>query len=160
MYFSKISLKNAVSSLSFLGGTSNLAAGLNQARTNQFTSANGDRTGVQNIVIFITDGFDSSDSQPNAISEAAQAKAAGIIIFGVGIGRAADAEDSYRKIASLPQQLKQSYYPTSSYSSLNSTLIDALVARTCVSSAHIDCSRKVGLQNASPPRYFVIFRKF
>lgn len=157
MYFSKIGLKNAVSNLSYLGGTSNLGPGLNEARATQFTSFNGDRTGVQNIIIFITDGFDSGDSQTNAIYEAGQAKASGIIIFGVGIGRAADTEDTYRKIASPPQQLKQSYYPTSSYSSLDSTLIDALVARTCVSSAHIDCSRKVGLQNASPPRYFVIF---
>lgn len=154
--FSKAQLKNAVSNIAFLGGSSNLANGLNVARTNQFTSANGDRPTVQNIAIFITDGFDSSDSQTNAVSEAALSKAAGIVIFGVGLLSASGILDSplYLSIASFPQQMKPSFYPVSNYPGLNSAVVDALVARTCVSSANVDCSRKVGLSKHFASKIF------
>ena len=49
-------------------------------RTQQFTEANGDRPGVPNVAILLTDG-ESTENPENTIPEAADARADGITIF-------------------------------------------------------------------------------
>lgn len=57
---------------------------LEYMRTNMFTTANGDRSGVPNIGVILTDG--RSNSYSYTASEAANARNAGITIFAIGIG--------------------------------------------------------------------------
>ena len=62
----------------FMGGSSSLAAGLTEMSAVQFTPANGDRLGVADIAVVITDGPDpASNLTAGAIaaySAAVQAK--------------------------------------------------------------------------------------
>ncbi len=49
-------IKDKVRALRYEGGKTNIARALIELQQTQFTSVNGDRTGVQNIAILITDG--------------------------------------------------------------------------------------------------------
>ena len=49
-------VKNAIKSLAYLGQTTNTPEGLKFTREQCFNQANGDRPGVQNLAIFISDG--------------------------------------------------------------------------------------------------------
>lgn len=128
-------LHTAIASLPYSGGGSNLSAGLHEMRVNQFVESNGDRIGVQNIVVVITDGFDRDSS---SLAEAALAKAAGIVIFGIGTGGIDPV--SLESLSSLPQQNKPSFL-LANYQQLRN-LVDPTVARICVSSADSDCTDK------------------
>ena len=63
----------------------NLQAALNTMRTAVFNASFGDRNGVQNIAILVSDG-NSNVLQSNTIPEASLAKAAGITILSVVTG--------------------------------------------------------------------------
>lgn len=145
----KTALQSAVSGLDFPGSstaTSNLSAALFEARTVQFSAARGDRPGVQNIVIVVTDGFDASDSQRGAIAEANATKAQGTVIYGVGVGnRALENADTFGAIVSRPLDLQPSFYTATDYAALDNdvTISDAIYRRVCTASAHSDCSSKV-----------------
>ena len=62
------------------GGTTNTADGLLYAYQQQFTSNNGDRQNVQNIIIIITDGR-SNVNPERTIPNAQAAKDRGITIY-------------------------------------------------------------------------------
>lgn len=65
-------------------GTTNTASALNTLSDFMFTAANGDRPGVQNVAIVITDG-DSNDRE-QTVQAAVKAKQADIDIVSIGIG--------------------------------------------------------------------------
>ena len=67
------------------GGRTNTQAGLNVMRMQHFTSFRGDRAGVPNIGILVTDGY-SNEFESNTIAEATQAKNNGIKMYTVGLG--------------------------------------------------------------------------
>lgn len=67
------------------GSTTDTAGGLNYARTSMFTTEAGDRSGVNNIIVVITDGG-SSDSN-KTIQEATLTKNANIRIISLGVGK-------------------------------------------------------------------------
>lgn len=108
--------------------------------SSQFTEINGDRLGVQNIGIVMTNGFDSGDSVSAALTQAAAARDAGVVIYSIGIGDGINAT-TLAGISSLPQQVQPSFYQTNL--GQLSSLADPVVARTCVSSAESDCTTKV-----------------
>jgi len=60
-YSTVASVQAAISSLSYIGGTTNTAAALAFVRTMMLTSAAGDRPQVPNVVVVLSDG--QSDSQ-------------------------------------------------------------------------------------------------
>lgn len=79
------SLSKAIMATSYNPGKTNMAAALHDMRTEMFQREHGDRPGVPNIALLITDGY-SSISSPEGVTEAQQARARGIQIFTVGIG--------------------------------------------------------------------------
>lgn len=69
-----------------MNGRTNTYQGLLETRTNMFTPLNGDRSGVPNYGIVITDGRSNVEPQ-NTIPEANNAKRDNIRLFAVGIGQ-------------------------------------------------------------------------
>jgi len=83
-YSDKNSLLFAISnSVQLQTGGSNIYAGLNAVRTQQFTSSNGDRNGVRNVVVFIS-GSSSSVNGNLLIPEARNLEQAGVKVYAVG----------------------------------------------------------------------------
>ncbi|XP_064644644.1 cartilage matrix protein-like [Lineus longissimus] len=81
-YYNKAAMQRAVSAIRFTAGTTGTFRVLRQMRLNGFTAANGDRPGVHNIGILITDGISNNPYQ--TIAEATACKRAGIELFCVG----------------------------------------------------------------------------
>jgi len=107
-YTSKDTLKAAILAVPFLGGSSSLAGALREMSLVQFTPAMGDRLGVADIAVLVTDGPDSASNLTQdahaAYDAALQAKTSGIIILGVGVTSNADRANStlLADICSLP----------------------------------------------------------
>jgi len=81
------SVQNVFNSFDFYRkfGTTNTPAALEAARDDQFTTAHGDRPGVQNYVITVTDG-NSNVNQERTIPDAEQLKSAGVIVYSIAVG--------------------------------------------------------------------------
>jgi collagen type VI alpha len=76
-------LQNAIE-FSHPGGTTNAQAGLSLAK-NQFTSANGDRSGIPNVVVYVSDGYSDVLEVPGSDMAADQLKNTGVTIYSVGL---------------------------------------------------------------------------
>ena len=85
----KTEVYRAVRSIPYIYGSTNTADGLHTLRTEMFNPANGDRPGVPNVAIVITDGISNLNSE-RTIPEAVMTHAAGIHIFVIGIGLTGD----------------------------------------------------------------------
>jgi len=73
-----------VQRIPYCGGNTNTTGGLRLARTEIFNAANGDRSGVPNVLVLITDGnptreVDQLDGEANTI------KGLNVRIVGVGV---------------------------------------------------------------------------
>ena len=84
-YQDKLALFTAIDDIPYRYGSTNTADALNTMRTQMYTAANGDRPGVPNVAIVITDGVSNINSR-RTIPEAEQARAEGIHIYAIGIG--------------------------------------------------------------------------
>ncbi|KAI0230884.1 Collagen alpha-6(VI) chain [Lamellibrachia satsuma] len=73
-----------VKKLKYVKGKTNIAGALQTARTEVFTQARGDRPGVRNIGIIITDGEATVDAN-NTLPEAELVKQDGVRMFAIGI---------------------------------------------------------------------------
>ncbi|XP_022328093.2 matrilin-3-like [Crassostrea virginica] len=82
---SKTEVFNAVDAVPRRYGSTNTAAGLETMHAEMFTEANGDRPGVPNICIIMTDGVSNINYQ-RTIPEAVTAREKGIHIYAIGIG--------------------------------------------------------------------------
>lgn len=82
---SKSSILAAIDEIVYMYGSTNTADGLETMTNKMFTSANGDRSGVDDVAIVITDGISNINSR-RTIPEADNAKSKGIHIYTVGIG--------------------------------------------------------------------------
>jgi collagen type VI alpha len=80
-------MQNVLNSLDFYNkfGTTNTPSALESARDQHFTKSRGDRDGVQNVIIIVTDGY-SNVNQANTIPDANQLKNAGTLIYVVAVG--------------------------------------------------------------------------
>jgi collagen type VI alpha len=96
------SAQNVLNSLDFYNqfGTTNTPAAFEATRDVQFTSARGDRNGVQNVVIIVTDGY-SNVNQQNTIPDALQLKSSGVLIYSVAVGDAPQMSE-IKSMASSP----------------------------------------------------------
>jgi hypothetical protein len=100
-----------------LGGGTNIAKGIDDAQS-QFNTAG--RKGVPHVMMIITDGKEDDPTDPeNPVVAAGNAKLAGSIIFGIGVGDDVDV-GAMREIVSPPYQTY--YFPVSSYENLTSIL--------------------------------------
>ena len=81
----KLDLFKAIDAIPYRYGSTNTADALKTMRTVMFTAANGDRPGVPNVAIVITDGVSNINAR-RTIPEAEEARAEGIHIYAIGIG--------------------------------------------------------------------------
>ena len=79
-YQNKVALFEAIDYIPYRYGSTNTADALNTMRTQMFTAANGDRPGVPNVAIVITDGVSNINSR-RTIPEAEQARAEGCLLY-------------------------------------------------------------------------------
>ena len=78
-------LAKAVMAVQYDPGKTNMAAALRRMRRDMFVRTHGDRPGVPNIGVLITDGYSSVDMHDTTV-EANRARHKGIQLFGLGIG--------------------------------------------------------------------------
>lgn len=90
-YHDMTSLTNAIDHVPYKSGGTNTGAALNTLYSKMFTTANGDRPGVPNIAIVVTDG--RSNNHPNTVKEASNARNHNINIFSVGVGSGVDTNE-------------------------------------------------------------------
>uniref|UniRef100_A0A0B7A6Y2 VWFA domain-containing protein n=1 Tax=Arion vulgaris TaxID=1028688 RepID=A0A0B7A6Y2_9EUPU len=84
-YRTKALMNSAINNIQYSPGATNMADALKVVRMNMFTQNNGDRSDVANVVILLS----ANDISINSLQTAAEAdatRAAGIQIYGVGIG--------------------------------------------------------------------------
>lgn len=81
------SAQNVLNSLDFYNqfGTTNTPSALQATRDFQFTAARGDRVGVSNYVIIVTDGY-SNVNEGQTIPDAMLLKGDGVKIYSVSVG--------------------------------------------------------------------------
>lgn len=89
-YRSREDVRAAVTGVPFTAGATNTADCLRYVRTVSFTPSKGDRPGVPNILVVLTDGGGSADDKRRALDEAEYAKMSGIHVVTIGIGDWAD----------------------------------------------------------------------
>ncbi len=89
-------IKNKVRALDYEGGKTNMARALIELVQSQFTSLRGDRPGVQNIAVLITDGKNEpseEDRNLDPVEEARKAKDRQIEIITVGVTKDIDRQE-------------------------------------------------------------------
>ena len=84
-YKTKDDVYNAIDNIPYRFGSTNTADSLKTMHTEMFTRRNGDRPGVDNICILITDGVSNINSR-RTIPEAEAARGKNIHIYVIGIG--------------------------------------------------------------------------
>ena len=123
-YDDRQSLLNAINTIHYHGGSTNITAALQTARQIMFTLQNGARPGVPKFLILLTDGVANREAT-STLSEANQTKAANITIFTVGITQAVD-KDQLQAIASSPNY----FFFASNLTHLNA-IVQALTEDLC-----------------------------
>lgn len=98
-YNTKEYILNAIGDITFTPGSTNTADALRTMHYDMFTTENGDRPSVPNIVIIVTDGVSNINSR-RTIPEAETARDDGITIYALGIGLLETKE--LKGISSLP----------------------------------------------------------
>ena len=124
-------MKNAIVAISYVGGSTNTYAGLREMHNTQFVESKGDRPGIPNIAILITDGASNIESE-QTIPEAEAAREDGILIFSIGVN-AFDSEEEIKLVSSQPQLYLRNYFLFPSYENLPSAHFTAdFLREVCV----------------------------
>ena len=127
-YYSKTSLMDAISGITYEGRSTNTAGGIREMRTVQFTAGHGDRPGVRNVAIVITDG-ESRITPEQTIPEAEEAHNQDIIVYSIGVtDKVKEAE--VIAISSPPHELNKNYFLATDFTNLD-TIIQTIVDATC-----------------------------
>ena len=141
-YSNRGDLSSAILSLPYPYGnapsTMDLSLGLNTMRTSLFAPNNGDRVGVQNFAIVLTNG--GMIDTPEVHNEMTLARHAGITVYVVGVSNRANLND-LRNISPGPQQQYFNWFFNNADFSALSNLIVPVSNRMCAA-ANTDCSQK------------------
>ena len=122
------SVKNAIRTLLYNGSSTNTAQGLKVTREQCFSPANGERPGVLNLAILITDGQpDPANRKEQALREAESLKGIATVIT-IGVTNVTDTE-LLREISSTPQLESQTWFVVEDFSELK--VIRAVIKATC-----------------------------
>ena len=112
------SIKDAILGLAYLGQTTNTPEGLKVTREQCFNQGNGERPGVLNLAIFISDGVPyPADRRDPAIREAELLKGVATVIA-IGVTDVID-RDLLKTISSSPQIENQNWFVAVDFSELN-----------------------------------------
>ena len=114
-YSNRESLLNAIDNINITGGWTNFAKALRTGRA-MFVPSRGARIAVPKLLIMLTDGVPSRDTTIT-LEEANTTKAAGIIIYTVGVGVDVDKEE-LRNIASK----REYFFFATNFTELNNVL--------------------------------------
>ena len=126
--YDKNTLRTQVLNTAYMHSFTNTSGGIRLMHLEQFTSANGARSNVDQIAIVITDGESNLDMD-RTISDAEAARAAGIEIISVGVTDAVNMAE-VAGISSLPQTLDYNYYLIEDFTTL-SDVVQHIVDSTC-----------------------------
>ena len=129
-YSTKDEIQNAIRNLAYIGEWTNTPEALLQTRLQCFNSTTGDRPGVDNLVIIVTDGvpFPIERMEP-AIHEAATLRDTGVTIIAIGVTDEID-EDFLKEMSSFPQIKDKNYFMARDFSAL-SQITTNVVEGTC-----------------------------
>ena len=119
------SARNAILNIPYPRGATETAEALELAKTDLFVAANGDRPGVPNVAIVITDG--KSDDNDETLEAAEALHDDGVHVFSVGIGNNLD-EEELRKISSPPQEVDRNYFISPDFEALGGFINDLLLS--------------------------------
>jgi uncharacterized protein with von Willebrand factor type A (vWA) domain len=84
-YGTKEKLLNAINAIEYTFGDTNTADAIKMVRTRSFTPFYGDREGIPNVAVIVTDGV-SNINHYKTIPEAKLARESGIEIYAIGVG--------------------------------------------------------------------------
>ena len=151
-YGSKTEVFDAVDAVPWRYGSTNTADGLKTMHAEMFTEANGDRPGVPNICIIMTDGVSNINYQ-RTIPEAVTAREKGIHIYAIGIalkdlrevnGIASEpaslnvfAVDSFDELEGLDERIFEATCPGNSLSDMTLNMGETFSA----TGSNVRCSR-------------------
>ena len=133
-------LQQAISSIKYLGGTTNTGKALYATRTQCFSKESGEREGIPNIAIVITDGL------PNVIeydifSEASALRQVATVL---AVGVTTNAEKLLlTEISSPPQRENEQYFTSPNFSNL-ADLTEMVVDETCQVPTRSNANRQIG----------------
>ena len=96
----KMAVHNAMR-LPHRGGRTNAQEALRLMHTEVFTAINGDRTGVKNIGVFVSDGYSNMEEQ-NTVPEAHRVKDKNIEMYAVALGESPNLKE-LNEIVSAPE---------------------------------------------------------
>nr|KAG5689527.1 hypothetical protein BaRGS_008902 [Batillaria attramentaria] len=113
-YYDNATIVNTIGSISYPGGGTDTARALDTLVNTMFTASHGDRTGVPNVGVVITDG--ASNSPYDTANAAARARDAGITLLALGIGSGVNYGE-LNAIATDPD--KDNVFTVSGFSSLD-----------------------------------------
>ena len=126
-YTTQADVVTAIEGMRYLSQDTNTQQGLIEMQDVQFTSGRGDRAGIRNIAIILTDG-ESKVKPERTIPEAERARAAGIDILSIGIGSNIN-EVELKGMSSEPQTKDLNYF-VSSFEEL-SLISKMIVSEAC-----------------------------
>ena len=118
MFTDAQSIKDAILGLSYLGQTTNTPEELKVTREQCFSQGNGNRSNIQNLAIFISDGvpYPANRKDP-AIREAEPLKGVANVIA-IGVTNVID-RDLLRTISSSPQVENENWFVAVDFSELD-----------------------------------------
>ena len=120
-------LRRGIEHITYHKGLTYTSDGLNYLRKDSFKKQNGDRKGVPNIAIVITDG--KSNDANETKREAAALKKSGVVVFSIGIGSGVNKRE-ITNIASRPKkQFRFTVHNFEAFPLIKKTV----VSRTCTS---------------------------
>ncbi|ESN92083.1 hypothetical protein HELRODRAFT_104083 [Helobdella robusta] len=117
-YWNMQDLITAIYKIVYRGQRTNTAAALNLLRTQAFTATNGDRSGVPNVAIIVSDG-NSNINPSSTVDEAIACRQAGIRLVTASLGDSINMAE-IKNIASFPIEFN-------AYNVTNYTLVDNLI---------------------------------
>ena len=127
-YTTKDEIQNAIRNLNYMGGLTNTPEALIQTRLQCFSPTTGDRPGVANLAIIVTDGVPNLDMD-SATREAAALRDTGVTMIAIGVTARID-EGFLKEMSSPPQIKDQNYFMAADFSAL-SKIATKVVAGTC-----------------------------
>ena len=123
-------IQNAIRNIAYMGGWTNTPKALLQTRLQCFNPTTGDRPGVDNLVIIVTDGTPHPYKKKEpAIREAAVLRNTEVTMIAIGVTDMID-EDFVKEMSSPPQIKDQNYFMAADFSAL-SKIATNIVAVTC-----------------------------
>ena len=124
------SINEALMRIPFMGANSNIPEALNQARTQCFNAANGERSNARNIAIFLSPGIPSPASRRvDVLNAASQLKTSGVFIYSLGITDTIDLT-FLETVSSQPQEEGQTFFTATDFTVLDK-LEDEIVGDNC-----------------------------